>query len=123
MLVVATARGPGRTAVRRYADQPFQVRVSLAADGPVSDVLAQWVADTVSPGDGVTVGPAVVVRPSADELRTAWCNVTTLGFAPLPVAHLQGLPADAVGDLERTLGAIADVDEVAGVFRLSPPTG
>jgi hypothetical protein len=108
-------------AVRRYTDIAFQIRVSLAAQRPVSEQLAETVASTISPRIpdlGMTGAAAVAVRPRAGELDVAWGNVTALNFAPLPAAHLQGCAPEAVGDLERTLGAIADIDEAAAAFRL-----
>jgi hypothetical protein len=103
-------------AIGRYTDIAFQVRVSLAADRPLPAHLAERVADAISPrGPGVG---AVAVRPDPREGEIAWRNVTALNFDPLPTAHLQGCPPDAIGELERTLGAIADIDEAAAAFRL-----
>lgn len=97
-------------ALRRYAGLAFVGRVSLAAEAAVPDTLAEALA--------ATVAPAAVVRPVGDEAGIARRNLTGLAFDPLPVAHAQGAPADAIGDLERTLGSILDVDEAAAVFRL-----
>lgn len=64
----------------------------------------------------------MAVRPSPEELYLAWNNVTGLGFAQLSAAALQGHAPEAIGDLERTLGAIVDIDEAAAAFRLPDAT-
>jgi hypothetical protein len=106
-------------AAGRYTDIAFQIRVSHAAAGPLSEQLAQLVACAISPPDnGFAGAPAAVVRPGPQERDTAWRNVTALNFDPLPAAHLQGHSPEAIGDLERTLGSLADIDEAAAAFRL-----
>ena len=112
-------------AVGRYTNIAFQVRVSLACDGPLTDHVATTVAEAISPslpGGGIAGAPAVAVRPSPEELYLAWNNVTGLGFAQLSAAALQGHAPEAIGDLERTLGAIVDIDEAAAAFRLPDAT-
>lgn len=106
-------------AVGRYADIAFQIRVSVAAAGPLPEQFAELVAAAISPpGTGFAGAPAAVVRPGPQERDTAWRNVTALNFDPLPAAHLQGHAPEAIGELERTLGALADIDEAAAAFRL-----
>jgi hypothetical protein len=107
-------------ALARYSDRVFWVRISFAVDCPVGDELGELLANAISPGEpgaGPLGGPAVAVRPEADELQTAGSNIAAVNLDPLPVAHSQGYPQEAVGDLERTLGSIADFDEAAAVFR------
>lgn len=111
-------------AVGRYTGAAFQVRVSLAAEGPLPPRFAAAVAGAIStgaPAAGIAGAPAVVVRPTAAELPVAWRNVTGLNFEPLPVAHCQDNPPEAIGEVERVLGAIADLDETAAAFRLPHP--
>ncbi|HWC83768.1 MAG TPA: hypothetical protein VG756_27735 [Pseudonocardiaceae bacterium] len=108
-------------AVGRYTDHAFQIRVSLAADRALPDLLAARAAETISAGEsggGFLEAPAVAVRPLPGELATAWRNIAELNFDPLPGAHLQGLPDEAVGEVERVLGAIVDLDEAAAAARL-----
>ncbi|WP_157440238.1 hypothetical protein [Actinokineospora inagensis] len=107
-------------AVRRYVDRAFLTRVTLAADHPVPALLAELAAVTISPPtpNSGFVGAGPVVTPlSPPEHPTAWNNVTALNFTPLP-AHLQGHPPETIGDLERTLSTITDLDESAAAFRL-----
>ncbi|MPZ82482.1 MAG: hypothetical protein GEV28_19605 [Actinophytocola sp.] len=99
--------------------------MSLAAERPLADHVATAVAESISPrlaGGGMAGAPAVAVRPAAAELETAWRNMTGLDFTPLPTAHLQGCAPDAVGDVERTLGSIVDIDEAAAAFRFPDAT-
>jgi hypothetical protein len=106
-------------AAGRYTDIAFQIRVSVAAAGPLPEQLAELVAYAISPPEtGFAGAPAAVVRPGPHEWDTAWRNVTALNFDPLPAAHLQGHAPEAIGELERTLGALADIDEAAAAFRL-----
>jgi hypothetical protein len=116
----AAAHPLSRDAVRRYTDRTFLARVTIAAQRPIPGVLAELVADTISApsGNGGFAGAApAVMRPSLSEAPVAWANVTTLNFAPLS-AHYQGHPAEAVGELERVLTAIVDLEEAAALFRL-----
>jgi hypothetical protein len=106
-------------AAGRYTDIAFQIRVSVAAAGPLPEQLAELVASTISPPDtGFAGAPAAVVRPTPQERDTAWRNITALNFDPLPAAHLQGHAPEAIGELERALGSLADIDEAAAAFRL-----
>lgn len=107
-------------AVRRYTGHAFLIRISLASERPLPGALAESVAGTISArtaGSGFAGAPPVVVRPTAAEMATAWNNITALNFAPLP-AYDQGHPAQALGDLERTLASIVDLDEAGAAFRL-----
>ncbi|TCO47411.1 hypothetical protein [Actinocrispum wychmicini] len=107
-------------AVRRYTDRAFVARMSLAAAGPVPGLLAELLAETVSArtvNQGFAGAGPVVVRPDPADMPTASSNLSTLNFAPL-AAYAQGNLPDAVGELERVLGAIVDLDEAAAAFRL-----
>lgn len=107
-------------AARRYTDRAFHIRVSVAAERPVPAVLTELVADTISAptaNHGFAGAAPVVVRLGPADLPTAWSNVTALNFAPLS-AYDQGQPAEAIGELERVLGAVVDPDEAAAAFRL-----
>lgn len=118
------ARSLAAGAVARYAGDVFQVRVSLAADRRLREDITAAVVDGISPsgsGLGLAGASAVAVRPAVGEWDTAWSNIAALNFDPLPVAQVQGHSPDAVGDVERLLGAIADVDEAAAAFRLPFP--
>jgi hypothetical protein len=109
-------------AVGRYTDRAFHLGITLASDSRVPNELAELVANLVSPkvpGTGFAGDPPVVVRPmSHDEHATAWRNVTSAAYQPLPVAYLQGHPPGSVGPVEWRLSEIADVDEAAAAFRL-----
>ncbi|HEV2782718.1 MAG TPA: hypothetical protein VGX25_25280 [Actinophytocola sp.] len=107
-------------AIRRYTDRAFVIRVSLAAERPIPSFLAELVATTISAptaNHGFAAAAPVVVRPGPVDLPTAWSNITALNFAPWS-ADTRGGPAEAIGDLERVLGTIVDVDEAAAAFRL-----
>lgn len=107
-------------AVRRYTDRAFLLRVSVAAERTVPGLLAERIADTISPrtaAPGFAGAAPAVVRPEPADLAVAWDNVTALNFAPL-TAYAQGNPPAAIGELEQVLGAIADLDEAAAAFRL-----
>jgi hypothetical protein len=107
-------------AVRRYTREAFHLRVSIAAERPVPAVLAELVAGTISARHGhhgFAGAPPVVVRPGPADLRAAWDDITALNVAPSS-PHTQGHPAEAIGDLERTLSALVDLDEAAAAFRL-----
>ncbi|RLK58953.1 hypothetical protein CLV68_3434 [Actinokineospora cianjurensis] len=107
-------------AVRRYTDQAFLTRVSLAGEQPVPSVLAELAANTVSPPERnagfVGASPKVETLDHADT-ATAWHNLTTLNFAPLST-YAQEHPPGAIGEVERVLVSITDIDEAAAVFRL-----
>ncbi|PPK71091.1 hypothetical protein V5P93_002951 [Actinokineospora auranticolor] len=108
-------------AVDRYADRAFDVRVSLAAAGPLSRRLTHQVAEAVSTGDaaaGLAGRPASITWPGAAEVTTAWQNVTGLGFTRL--LRVQD-PIDAVGPVERGLATTATVAEATAAFRLPAP--
>lgn len=108
-------------AVGRYTDQVFQIRVSVATDRPLPDHLAHQLALAVSPGRpdaGLAGLPARVLRPVGPEALVAWRNLTELGFDPLPGCLVQGLPPEAFGPVERTLSAIASLDEAAAACQL-----
>lgn len=95
--------------------------MSLAAEQPVSDSLAELLADTMSPPlrEGGFVGATpTIVRPRPEELATAWRNIAALNFDPLAASYPEGLPADAIGEVERILASIADIDEAAAAFCL-----
>jgi len=107
-------------AVRRYTDRAFVIRVSVAADRPIPGVLAELAADTISARTatpGFAGAPPAVIRPGQADLATAWRNITALNVTPLP-AYDQGNPEEAIGELERVLSAIVDLDEAAAAFRL-----
>ncbi|HEU5470937.1 MAG TPA: hypothetical protein VFV67_09820 [Actinophytocola sp.] len=107
-------------AVRRYTDRAFVIRISVAAERPLPGILPELVASTISPATGthafVAAAP-VVVRPEPADKPIAWHNFTALNFAPLS-AYDQGNPPEAVGELERALSAVVDLDEAAAAFRL-----
>lgn len=103
-------------AARRYTDRAFLLRVSVVAERPMPGLLSELVADTIS-ARTEHHGLPVVVRPEPADMPTMWNNVTALNFAPL-TAYDQGNPAEAIGELERVLGSIADLDEAAAAFRL-----
>lgn len=91
---------------------------------PPPEHLAAAVVEAVSPGrpdQGIAGAAAVAVRACPGELDTAWANVTALNVDPPPAAHVPGHAPEAVGELERALGAIVDVDEAASAFRLPYP--
>jgi hypothetical protein len=105
-------------AVRRYTDQAFTVRVSLAAPLPVSDALAELAAGTISPvapDAGFAGAPPVIVRPLSDETAIAWRNIAACNADPLRAAE----PAQPVGQLPRLLTTMADIEEAAAVFRVA----
>jgi hypothetical protein len=105
-------------AVRRYTDQAFTVRVSLAAEQPVPDALAELVAGTISPAvpdAGFAGAPPVIVRPLPDETAVAWRNIAALNADPLRAAD----PARPVGPLPGMLATMADIDEAAALFRVA----
>jgi hypothetical protein len=107
-------------AVRRYTDRAFRLRVTIAAERPVPGVLGELVADTISARTthhGFAGAPPVVVRPDPADVPTAWHDITALDVAPSS-RHLQSHPPEAIGDLERALSALVDLDEAAAAFRL-----
>ncbi|MGH3621354.1 MAG: hypothetical protein ACRDQ5_06130, partial [Sciscionella sp.] len=108
-------------AVGRYMDEGFTLRVSLAAEQPVSDSVAELLADTISPPlreGGFAGATPTIVRPRPDELPTAWRNIAALNFDPLAASYPEGIPVDAIGEVERILASIADIDEAAAAFCL-----
>ncbi len=107
-------------AVRRYTDRAFRLRVTIAAERPVLGVLGELVADTISARTthhGFVGAPPVVVRPDPADVPAAWHDITALNVAPFS-PHVQSHPAEAIGDLERALSALVDLDEAAAAFRL-----
>ena len=119
----ATARNLYSSAVDRYTERAFRIRVSLAASVAMTDDAAQLLASTISPPrpDAGFVGDApVIVRPrSSEHAMTAWRNITALNADPIGPIAPNGLPDDSVGDVARALVTIADIHEAASVFR--PP--
>ncbi|WP_285608684.1 hypothetical protein [Actinokineospora globicatena] len=105
-------------AVRRYTDRVFLTRVSLAGEEPVPGVLAELAAETMSPREAnrgfLGASPTVETLDHADS-ATACHNLSTLNFAP---TSAPGVPSEAIGEVERVLSSITDIDEAAAVFRL-----
>jgi hypothetical protein len=119
----ATARDLFTSAVDRYTERAFAIRVSLAASVAMSDDAAQLLAYTISPprtGVGFVGDAPVPVRPRTPEhAMTAWRNITALNGDPIGPVEPDGVPAQSIGDAARALVSTADIHEAAAVFR--PP--
>lgn len=119
----ATARAEFASAVDRYIERAFRIRISLAASVAMTDDLAQLLANTISPprpdtgflGDA----PTIIWPGSPEHAMTAWRNITALNADPIGRVAPAGFPEDSVGDVARALTTIADIHEAASVFR--PP--
>lgn len=111
------------SAVDRYTERVFRIRVSLAASVPMPDDAAQLLANTISPprpGVGFTGDAPVIIRPRTSEhAMTAWRNITALNADPIGPVAPEGLPEESIGDVARALITTADIHEAAAVFR--PP--
>jgi hypothetical protein len=95
-------------AARRYVGDVFTYGVSIAAEQELPPTLAATVAAHI-PG-------STVVRP--ESLEAAWGNATLLNMDPVETTTIQGIPAEAVGPLERTISGIVDADEAAAMVRM-----
>jgi hypothetical protein len=110
----------------KYTGAAFQVRMSLAAEGPLSDGLGQDFAALLSgprpatreePGSKrVGAERGVAIRPPAHERAAAWSNFATLGAAWLADTYRRGLPDEEFGAAERTLMTLVDVEEARSVL-------
>lgn len=111
------------SAVDRYTERAFRIRVSLAASVAMSDDAAQLLANTISPprpGVGFVGDAPVIVRPrTPHHAMTAWRNITALNADPIGPIAPEGVPEESVGDVARALVTTADMHEAASVFR--PP--
>jgi hypothetical protein len=111
------------SALDRYTERAFQIRVSLAASVAMSNDAAQLLANTISPprpGVGFIGDAPVIIRPRTPEhAMTAWRNVTLLGADPIGPVAPEGFPDESIGDVARALVSIADIHEASSVFR--PP--
>ncbi|HJP77318.1 MAG TPA: hypothetical protein VJ914_23825 [Pseudonocardiaceae bacterium] len=111
------------SAVDRYTERVFRIRMSLAASVPMSDDAAQLLANTISApqaGVGFTGDAPVIVRPRTPEhAMTAWRNITALNADPIGPMAPECLPEESIGDVARALVTTADIHEAAAVFR--PP--
>jgi hypothetical protein len=102
-------------AARRYAGDVYMSCVTLAAAQALPSMLAETLAGLIGqPGQP----PPATLRPRADERSTMWGNISMLNLDQLETASLQGIPAGAVGPLERVLGGLVDVGEAAALFRM-----
>jgi hypothetical protein len=111
------------SALGRYTELAFGIRVSLAASAPLFDDAAQLLANTISPprpGIGFSADAPVIVRPrTIQHASTAWRNITALNADPIGPIAPDGMPEESVGDVARALATTADIHEAASVFR--PP--
>lgn len=111
------------SAVDRYTERAFRIRVSLAASVAMSDDAAQLLANTISPpqpGAGFVGDAPVIIRPRTPQhAMTAWRNITALNADPIGPVAPEGLPEESIGDVARALVTTADIHEAASVFR--PP--
>ncbi|CUU58167.1 TIR domain-containing protein [Parafrankia irregularis] len=114
------ARPLYEAAVRRYVDQVFRVRISLASAAPIGSDLGERAAAAITPAVAGTgfAGGAAVARPLGDELHTAWTNITTMSLDWLNRTYDLGVPPGTMASGERFLTEIADLTETAAVFRL-----
>jgi hypothetical protein len=119
----AAAQDLFTSALGRYTELAFGIRVSLAASGPLLDDIAQLLVNTISPphpGIGFTADTPVIVRPrTMQHATTAWRNITALNADPIGPVAPEGVPEECVGDVARALATTADIHEAASVFR--PP--
>jgi hypothetical protein len=100
---------------RRYVNGVFTTSITVASAQQPPPMLAETLAGLVSAPGG---WPAVVLRPGPGENHTMWGVISMLNMDPLPVSALQGIPPEALPDPLRVLGALADADEAAALFRL-----
>ena len=111
------------SALGRYTELAFGIRVSLAASAPLPEDFAQLLVNTISPsrpGIGFTADTPVIVRPRTNEhATTAWRNITALNADPIGPIAPDGVPEESIGDVARALATTADIHEAASVFR--PP--
>lgn len=111
------------SALQRYTELAFEIRVSLASSVAMSNDAAQLLANTISParpGAGFTGDAPVIIRPRTPEhAMVAWRNITVLSADPIGPVAPEGFNDDAIGDVARALTTIADIHEAASVFR--PP--
>ncbi|HEX4221818.1 MAG TPA: hypothetical protein VHZ97_05620 [Pseudonocardiaceae bacterium] len=111
------------SAVDRYTERAFRIRVSLAASVAMSDDAAQLLANTISPpqpGVGFVGDAPMIVRPRTPRhAMAAWRNITALNADPIGPTAPDGLPEESIGDVARALVTTADIHEAAAVFR--PP--
>ncbi len=111
------------SAVGRYAERAFGIRVSLASSAPVPDDVAHLLANTISPpqpGVGFTGDAPMIIRPRTQEhAMTAWQNITALNADPIGPLAPDGVSEESIDDVARALVTTADMHEAASVFR--PP--
>jgi hypothetical protein len=104
-----------RSALARYRDQVYRIRISVVSEGDLPDWFPQLLAATISPPADLASG-AVVRKPPPWELQAAWANVTRLDCGWLDETYRQG--AQSLTEVERLLCNLVDVSEAASAFRL-----
>ena len=103
---------------RQYDGPAFQLRISLAAAGPLPADLPAWLARSLSGRDADPGTGARVAVPVPGDRAAAWRNVASLGGAWLRDTYLGPLPDAAVGPVERELLNLADLAEARSVLQL-----
>lgn len=105
-------------AATRYRDGGFRLRIGMASDARLPDLLVRHLAGAIwrTPGDG---GPAVV-RPAPAEHALAARQFAACGPSTWDEGYLRGL-ADPPAGVRRLVAELADVPEAMAAFRLPPP--
>jgi hypothetical protein len=98
-------------ALRRYRRtwRTHRVRITVAAEEEMPDVVPELLAAAVSPRQAQS--RAVVLSPAGGEEDTAWRNVAGLGQARLERTYQQGMPPGHPDPAVRDLAGLVDQDE------------
>ena len=104
--------------LRRYrlTGRTHRVRITVAAEEDMPDVIPELLAAAVSPQHACD--RAAVLSPANGEEDIAWRNVAGIGQAQLERTYPQGVPPGHLDPAVRDLAGLVDQDEASAVFRL-----